>query len=119
MHVQRDIDEILRNGFTNQATLLIRRVLQELLAEIIAKGIWRERGSQDIKTDIAKGPTSHEVREMTKRLPKNHVAMFRNALLQLLLQVPASMLILAHTSDLSLKIFQASTGKPINWRMRT
>jgi transcriptional accessory protein Tex/SPT6 len=73
-----------------------------------------EEVTQDARTRVAKGLTSHEVREMTERLPENHVAMFSNALLQLLLQVPASMLILAHTSNLSLKIFQASTSKPIN-----
>jgi hypothetical protein len=45
--------------------------------------------------------TSHEVCEVAKRLTENHITVFWSALLQLLLQVSATMLIFAETRDLS------------------
>jgi hypothetical protein len=67
-----------------------------------------------VTTNITQGVTSHKICEMAERLAENHVTMFRNTLFQLFLQVPTSMLILAHTSDLPLQIFQASTSKPVD-----
>ena len=39
MHVQRDGDEILCDSLANQIALFVRRVLEHLLAEVVAKWI--------------------------------------------------------------------------------
>jgi hypothetical protein len=44
--------------------------------------------------------TSHEIREMAEGLTENHVSMFWNTLLQLLLQIPATMLVFAEARNL-------------------
>jgi hypothetical protein len=58
--------------------------------------------------------TSHKVCEVAKRLTKNHITMFWSPFLQLLLQVPATMLIFAQTRDLSSQVLKTSTSKAIN-----
>ena len=39
VHVQGDVDEVLRDRFANQIALLIGTVLQQLLAQVVSKGI--------------------------------------------------------------------------------
>jgi hypothetical protein len=39
MHVERDVDEVLRDGIVDDIAPLIGGILQELLAEIVAEGI--------------------------------------------------------------------------------
>jgi hypothetical protein len=39
MHVERDVDEVLRDGIADDIALLIGGILQELLAEIVSEGI--------------------------------------------------------------------------------
>ena len=39
MHVQRNVDQIRGNGITDEVALFIRRILQQLLAEIIAERV--------------------------------------------------------------------------------
>ena len=39
MHIERDIDEVLGNGFADNISLFVGRKLEKLLAKIIAKGI--------------------------------------------------------------------------------
>ena len=48
--------------------------------------------------------TRHEIREVTEGLAEDHVTMFRNTLLELLLEVAAAMLILAELRDLANKV---------------
>ena len=48
--------------------------------------------------------TRHEIREVTKALAEDHVTMFRNTLLELLLEVAAAVLILAELRDLANKV---------------
>ena len=40
MHVQGDVDQVLRDGFADDVALLIRGVLDELLAQIISERIY-------------------------------------------------------------------------------
>jgi len=40
MHVERDVHEILSDGFADYIALFIRRVLQKLLTQIIAERIY-------------------------------------------------------------------------------
>lgn len=40
VHVERDIHKVLCHGFADQVALIIGRILQEFLAEIIAKWIF-------------------------------------------------------------------------------
>ena len=39
MHVERDVDKVLSDRLADEVPLLIRGVLEELLAEIVAEGI--------------------------------------------------------------------------------
>jgi hypothetical protein len=45
--------------------------------------------------------TSHKICEVAEGLTKNHITVFWNPFLQLLLQVPTTMLIFAEARDLS------------------
>ena len=40
MHIERDIDEVLGNGFADNISLFVGRKLKKLLAKIVAKGIY-------------------------------------------------------------------------------
>ena len=51
---------------------------------------------------------------MTKRLAEDHVTMFGNTFLELLLEVAATMLVLAKLRNLAHKVFQARTRKPVD-----
>ena len=39
VHVQRDVDEFLCDGLADDVPLLVRRVLKQLLAEVVPEGI--------------------------------------------------------------------------------
>ena len=52
---------------------------------------------------------------MTKGLPEDHIAMFRNTLLQLLLKVTTAVLIFTERGDLSLQIFKAHTCESVDY----
>lgn len=43
MHIQRDVDKVLCNRVTNDVALLIRRVLEKLLTEVVAERIFTSR----------------------------------------------------------------------------
>jgi len=58
--------------------------------------------------------TSHQIREVAKRLAENHVAVLRVAFFQLFLQVTAAMLVLAKNGDFSLKVFKAGTSEAVD-----
>lgn len=40
MHVERDIDQVLRNRFAYDISLFVRRIFQELLAQVVTKWIF-------------------------------------------------------------------------------
>ena len=52
---------------------------------------------------------------MAERLPEDHVAMLRHTLLQLLLEVPATVLVLAQLRDLAGEVFQTRTRKSVDY----
>ena len=58
--------------------------------------------------------TNHQLREMTKGLTENHVAMLRYTLLQFLLQETASMLVFAEVGDLALQFLETSSCKAVD-----
>ena len=60
MHVQRYIDQIRGNGIADEVSLFIRRILQQLLAKIIAKGV------------------GHEVSKVGEGLAENDVSVIRD-----------------------------------------
>ena len=39
MHVERNRDEIARHGFTDEVALVVGGILQQLLTEVVTKGI--------------------------------------------------------------------------------
>jgi len=63
MHVQRDIDQIRGNGITDEVALFVRRILQQLLTKIIAKGV------------------GHEVSKVGEGLAKDDVSVIRDPFL--------------------------------------
>lgn len=96
MHVQRNIDEIRGNGITDEVALFIRRILKQLLAKIITEGV------------------GHQIGKVGKGLAEDNVSMFRDPLLQLLLEITATVLILAQAGNFTNEIFEAGAGKTIN-----
>jgi hypothetical protein len=58
--------------------------------------------------------TGHEISKVIKRLAENHIAMFGDTFLELLLQVSTAMLVLAKRWDLSNKVLQTCTREPID-----
>lgn len=43
MHIEGDIDKVLRHRFTNDVSLIICRIFQELLAEIVTERIYMQK----------------------------------------------------------------------------
>ena len=39
VHVERDADQVVGNGFTNDVSLFIGRIFKELLAKVVSKGV--------------------------------------------------------------------------------
>ena len=58
--------------------------------------------------------TCHEVREVTEGLAEDHVAVLRNTFLKLLLQVAATVLVLAELWDLANEVLEPRTGEPVD-----
>jgi hypothetical protein len=59
------------------------------------------------------GLTSHEVGEVTESLPEDHVPMLASALFQFLLQIPASVLVLAQRGNLAGQVLHAHAGEAV------
>lgn len=95
MHVQRDVDQIRGNGIANEVTLFIRRVLQQLLAKIVAEGV------------------SHQISKVGEGLVEDDISVFRDSFLQLLLKVTATVLVFAQTSNFTNKVLKAGTSKAV------
>jgi hypothetical protein len=83
MLVQGDTDHVLCSILDEDGTLLIVAVLKELLAEVVAEGV------------------CHQLNHVLVGLQPNHVNLFRDTVLELLLQVTTTMLVLAELVDSS------------------
>ena len=59
--------------------------------------------------------TSHEISKMTESLAENHIPMFGRTLFEFLLQIPATVLVLAQGGNFSLQVLQAGTCKSVNY----
>lgn len=95
MHVQRNVDQVLSNGFADEIALIIGRVFEQLLAQIIAKGV------------------RHEFGKMAESFPEDHIPVLGCAFFQLLLQISAPMLVFAQGSYFPLQILQANTSETV------
>lgn len=62
--------------------------------------------------------TGREVCEVTEGLPDDHITVFRDALLELLLQIPATMLVLAKAGDLAGQVLETSTREAVDYGQR-
>ena len=47
MHVERDINKVLRNRLANDVSLLISGIFQQLLTEVIAERIWKMKSERE------------------------------------------------------------------------
>jgi hypothetical protein len=57
--------------------------------------------------------TGHEFGEVTVGFPEDHIPVLGNLLLELLLQVSASVLVLAQGQDITLQVFQPHSGESV------
>ena len=97
MHVQGYVDEILRDRFADDVPLVIGGELEEFLAQVVAEWV------------------GHQVSEVTKCFAEDHIAMLRNALLELLLEVTATVLVFAECGYLALEILKASASETVDY----
>jgi hypothetical protein len=97
MHVERDADEIVSDRFDDGSSLFIGRVFQELLAEVVSERI------------------RHELGEMSVGLSEDHISMSRFAVFELLLEVSASVLVLAQVKKLALEIFDSDASESVDY----
>ena len=58
--------------------------------------------------------TGHKVREVAERLAKDDVAVLRDTLLELLLEVAATVLVLAQAEDLADEVLQARAPEQLS-----
>ena len=58
--------------------------------------------------------TCHKLRKVAKSLTENHITVFWYTFFELLLQITATMLVLAKLRNLAHKVFQARTRKPVD-----
>lgn len=61
--------------------------------------------------------TRHEFREVTVRLLEDYITVLGQSLLELLLEIAATVLILAKRWDLPNKVFETSAGKAVDWSL--
>ena len=96
MHVQRDVDQVRGNGIADEVALFVRGILQQLLAKIVAEGV------------------GHQIGEVGEGLAEDDVSVVRDPFFQLLLEVTATMLILAQAGNFTNKILETGTSKAVN-----
>jgi hypothetical protein len=96
MLVERNPNKIMRGVFDQNSAFLIVAVLQQLLAEVVAKWI------------------GHQLHNMLIGLKPNHVHLLRVAILKLLLKVTATVLILTKSIDLTTKLLELHVGKSVH-----
>jgi len=94
--VESDTDEIMRGVLDQDSTLLIIAILEQLLAEVVSEGI------------------GHQLDDMLIGLKPDHMNLLRVTVLELLLQVAASMLILAESIDFTTELLKLHVGEPVH-----
>lgn len=77
------------------STFVIISVLEQFLTEVISKGVYRNCQSASPVPLWDRLRTGHQFYNMLVNFEEDHVHMLRIAFLELLLQVPTSMLIFA------------------------
>lgn len=95
VHVQRDANQVVGNGVNDRRPLLLGRVLEKLLAEVVAKGI------------------SHEFGEVAIGFVEDHVTVFGVAVFEFLLEVATTVLVLTERKKLALEIFNANACESV------
>ena len=95
VHVQRDVDQVLRDRLADDIALFVGSILEQLLAEIVAKRV------------------RHKLGEVGEGLAEDHIPVLGSAFLKLLLQVATTVLILAQRGNLSLEVLQTNAGKTV------
>ena len=93
VHVQRDAHEVVTDRFHNQVALRIGTVLQQLLAQVVAKRI------------------RHQLRKVRKCLRKDQIALRRYTLVQLALQEAAPKLVAAQLRNVSTQLVELHRGE--------
>ena len=96
MHVERDGDEVVGDRLADCVSLLVRRELEQLLAQVVSERV------------------RHQVRKVAVRLAEDHVPVLGNALLELLLQVSAAVLVLAQRKNLALEVLDSRASKSVD-----
>ena len=97
VHVQADADEITSDRVDDGRSLLFGRVLEELLAEVVAERI------------------RHELGEVAVSLVEDHVSVSGIALLELLLEVSAPVLILAEREEVALEVLDPDARESVDY----
>jgi hypothetical protein len=97
VHVERDTNKVVGNRLDDGHSLLVGRVLEQFLAQVVAERI------------------RHELGEMTVGLSEDHVSVGWLAVLELLLQVSAAVLILAKVEQIALELLNLDTSETVDW----
>jgi hypothetical protein len=100
VHIERNINKVLSDGLANNISLLVGGILQQFLAEVVTKRICETLQENFVGAEFIL-LTSHKICKVTEGLTENHITVFWNPFLQLLLQVPATMLVFAEARYLS------------------
>ena len=117
VHIEGDVDEVLGDRFANDVALLVGRVLEELLAEIVPE--WICKSNRSIIALITKDEnrsTSHKLCEVSESFAEDHIPVLRDALLELLLQVTAPVLVLAQAWNLADEVLKTRAGEAVNYK---
>ena len=96
VHVETDPDEITSNRVDDGRSLLFGRILEQLLAKIVAERI------------------DHEFREVSISLMEDHVTMSCFSLLELFLEVSTSVLVFAKREEVALKILDPDARESVD-----
>jgi len=94
--VQCNANELAGSILDEDSALLIIAVLEKLLAEVVSEWI------------------GHQLNDMLVSLKPDHMHLLRIAVLELLLQVSAAVLILAQGIDFSSKLFERHVGESVH-----
>lgn len=95
VHVQRDANQVVGNGINDRGPLFFGRVLEKLLAEVVAKGV------------------SHEFGEMAIGFVEDHVTVFGVTIFEFLLEVAAAVLVFTERKEFALEIFNTNACEPV------
>jgi hypothetical protein len=96
VHVERNTNEVISNRFDDGRSLFVGRVFEQFLAQVVAEGI------------------RHEFGEVTVSLSEDHVSVSGLAVFQLLLQVSASVLVLAEVEQFTGEFLNRDTCESVD-----